>query len=281
MTAMSEVRDADRPASLTFPVLAMLLGFVAVYALVVDGLLSLDKFWGPQGWQTSAALAVNLLLVGAIWGLSRSTPSRAKTVAMLALLAFAGVLAIGATAAIVKSMRAHDFAGLSYWKTQGLITANLLVLAGAVWGVWKLGPRQALRGPGEPVSPSTRRTQKLFALSGLLGIPGAIALSIGLGGGELAGVTSGGQVPLGIAVVVMATWLLGNVAAWWWYYSADEHERRANDVGFLLGGGVFLAVTPIWWIASRAGLAPPPDAMLLWLITTVLMTIGWIWYRSR
>ena len=69
--------------------------------------------------------------------------------------------------------------------------------------------------------------------------------------------------------------------SWWWYISADEHERRAIDFGFLVGGGLFVTVTPAWWIAARAGLLPRPDAMILWVMTGVVMTLGWFWHRYR
>jgi hypothetical protein len=84
-----------------------------------------------------------------------------------------------------------------------------------------------------------------------------------------------------IAFAAIAIWLIALALAWWWYYSADEHERKANDVGFLVGGGLFMAVTPAWWIASRAGLLPPPDAMIIWYVSMVAMGIGWAWYRNR
>lgn len=137
--------------------------------------------------------------------------------------------------------------------------------------------------PRVPVSPATRRTWLLFGLSGLVGVLAVVALALGISGsGPQSGVWSNSPNLLpGFAFVAIAVWLVSNVIAWWWYFSADEHERRANDVGFLIGGGLFMAVTPVWWIAFRAGLLPPPDAMILWYAFVLVMGIGWLWHRSR
>jgi len=40
-------------------------------------------------------------------------------------------------------------------------------------------------------------------------------------------------------------------------------------------------VTPAWWVAARAGLAPQPDAMILWMAAIMVSTIGWSWQRHR
>ncbi len=282
MTARSEDRDEDLPAKLRIPLLLILVGFVVVYGFVQSGLLAMNTFWGPRGWQASGAFAVNLLIVGAVWGLSKLRPSIARTAALLVLLAFAAVLAFGANAEILTQLRARDFLGLWYWKTLGLVAANLLVFAGAIWGIWRLRPLNAFKRSTEPVSPATRRTKLLFGLSGAVSILAVVALTLGTdGGGKSALWSNSRDVSPVFALVAIVIWLLSIALAWWWYHSADEHERRANDVGFLAGGGLFMAVTPVWWIGARAGLLPPPDAMILWYATVVVMGVGWGWYRSR
>lgn len=282
MTASSEGRDEDLPARLRLPVLAMLLGFVAVYGLVVHGYLSMNMFWGPRGWSASFALASNLLVVGAIWGVSRLRPSKPGTLVLLLLLAFAALLPFGAGSQLLKILHARNFVGLWHWKTLGLLAANLLIFAGAIWGLWRLRPWQALKDPGEPVSPTTRRTNRLLGLSCVVGILLVVALAIGTRGNSTNEIWSNSlNLSPVVAIVAIAIWLLGLALSWWWYISADEHDRRANDVGFLAGGGLFIAVTPIWWIAARASLLPPPDAMVLWFATVVVMGTGYFWHRNR
>jgi len=270
-------------AQLKVPVLCMLLGFLTVYGLVVNGLLRLNTFRGPPGWQTSGALAFNLLVVGAIWGMSRIKPSPARAALLLFMLGFIALQPMGAVAAILGNLNANEFRGLGHWKTQGLILANALIFAGAIAGMVRAKPWRGMKPPDEPVSPSTRRTNLLFGISGLISVVAAVVVFVGAR-------SNAGTNPLWsntrnlspvIAFAAIAIWLIALALAWWWYYSADEHERKANDVGFLVGGGLFMAVTPAWWIASRAGLLPPPDAMIIWYVSMVAMGIGWAWYRNR
>jgi hypothetical protein len=144
-------------------------------------------------------------------------------------------------------------------------------------GLWKV-----LKRPVEPVSPATRRTSRLFGLSGLMGALAGLALMLSAQDKEHPWeLLSNSPISVRIAIIATALWLLSHGVAWWWYFSADEHERRANDVGFLIAGGLFMAATPVWWVGARAGLLPPPDAMILWLATMVVMGIGWAWHRSR
>ena len=92
---------------------------------------------------------------------------------------------------------------------------------------------------------------------------------------------SNSPVPLWIAIVVIASWLLARVLRELWGESADEHERHALDFGRRIGAGVFFAITPAWWVAARAGLAPQPDAMILWVVIQIVVTFAWSWRRYR
>ena len=91
---------------------------------------------------------------------------------------------------------------------------------------------------------------------------------------------SNSPLPLWIAIVAIPSWLLARVIREGWRNSADEHERRASDFGRNAAAGMFFAVTPAWWIAARAGLMPQPDAMVLWMLTMLVSTIGWSWRRN-
>ena len=159
-----------------------------------------------------------------------------------------------------------------------VLPVSLLIGGAALWGLMRLKPWSG----SAPISPKTRKTNRLFALSGLVAVPGGLALAFGAFSRDNPyGLFSNSAISPGIAIFAIATWLLSLAIAWWWYYSADEHERRANDFGFLVGGGLFMAVTPAWWVAARAGMLPQPDAMILWVVTMVVMTLGWFWHRYR
>lgn len=282
MTASSETRNSPPPARLGLPLLLMLLGFGTVFGFVAQGYLSMNTLWGPQGRSLLHATVFNLLLIGAIWGLSKGGPSKPKVLVQLVLLIFTAFIVCGATATILKNLHARNYLGLWYWKTLCLIAANLLVIAGAIWGMWRLKPWQALRPSGEPVAPSTRRTNRLLSLSCVVAILAVFALAIGTRGNAANEIWSNSlNVSPLVAIVAIAVWLLGMALSWWWYCSADEHDRRANDVGFLAGGGLFIAVTPAWWLAARAGLVPPPDAMVLWFATVIVLGTAYFWHRNR
>ena len=157
-----------------------------------------------------------------------------------------------------------------------VLPASLLIGAAAAWGLIRLKPW------GEPISPTTRKTNILFYLAGLVAMPGALALFLGAFSRENPyGFFSDSAISPGIALVAITSWLLALAISWWWYYSADEHERKAYDFGSLFGHGLFITVTPAWWVAARAGLLPQPDAMVLWFVTMGVITIGWFWHRYR
>jgi hypothetical protein len=155
--------------------------------------------------------------------------------------------------------------------------------AGAIWGLLRLKPWKARKVSVEPVSPRTRRTNKLLGLAVLVTVPGTLALAFGtMNIDHPLALFSNSPVPLWIAIFAIASWLLGQaINKWWWYFSADEHERKADDFGNLVAWALFVTVTPAWWVAARAGLLPPPNAMLLWLVAVWVAAIGWYWRRHR
>jgi hypothetical protein len=165
------------------------------------------------------------------------------------------------------------------WRIMSLLAVSLLIGGAALWGLMRLKPWS---GKGGPISPTTRKTNTLFHLSGLVAVPGGLALVFGAFSRDNPyGLFSNSAISPGIAIFAITSWLLSMAIAWWWYYSADEHERKAYDFGSLFGHGLFITVTPAWWVAARAGLLPKPDAMVLWCVTMGVITIVWFWHRYR
>ena len=133
---------------------------------------------------------------------------------------------------------------------------------------------------GEPVSPATRRSNKLYWVKELLGGLAILAVLVGaFSTGNRFAIFSNRPLPVWVAVVAIPSWLVARALREWWRSSSDEHAQRASDFGRNAAAGVFLAVTPAWWVAGRAGLLPQPDAMVLWMITMVVSSIGWSWRR--
>ena len=205
-------------------------------------------------------------------------PPTLKTTALSGLLGFMVLFGVSGVAGIVRVLLATKTVLQPWaWQTVGLMAVNLLVAAVGIWGLSRLKP---WKGWGEPVSPATRRTHKLYWLKELLALLAMLALIFGAySKGRPFAILSNSPVPLWVAAVAITSWLLARGLREWWRSSADEHERRASDFGRNAAAGFFLAVTPAWWVAARAGLVPQPDAMALWIITMVVSTIGWSWRR--
>jgi hypothetical protein len=160
-----------------------------------------------------------------------------------------------------------------------VLPVSLLMGGAALWGLMRLKP---WRGKGEPLSPTTRKTNALILLSGVVSVPGGLALFYDAFSRDNPwAFYSNSAISAGIAVFAIASWLLSMAISWSYYFGADEHARRANDFGLVAGGGLFLTVTPAWWVAARAGLLPQLDAMVLWCVAAGVGTIGWFWYRYR
>jgi hypothetical protein len=158
-----------------------------------------------------------------------------------------------------------------------MLVLSLVIGAIGAWGLMRLKP---WRHAGGPLSPATRRTNRLFTWSGIVSVPAAVLLIYGSRHTPF-GFFSNSPIAEGIAVAAIAFWLVALALSWWWYASTDEHDRQAYDFGNLVGSGVFITITPVWWVAARGGLLPPPNAMVLWLVTIIVLQLGWFWRRYR
>ena len=281
MMAKTEGGLQDRPPERTTTVLWVLLGLMAVCFAANDLLAAKALAGSSRAWMPRVALAINLMMVGGVWRLSRLRPSIPKALMLSGLLGVVALAGFSVAAKVVKVM--IDTETLSWpwrWQTSLVLASNLLVGIGAIGTFLWLMPWQGLKGSGEPVSPNTHKTNKLYWLKELLAAVALLALIVGAFSTDHPfAVASNSPVPLWIAMVAIPCWLLARALREWWRSSADEHERRASDFGRNAAAGVFLAVTPAWWVAARAGLLPQPDAMVLWIITMVVSSIGWSWRR--
>lgn len=205
-------------------------------------------------------------------------PQTLKTTALSVLLGLLVLFGVSGAAAVVNVLLAtRTLLGPWAWRTAGFLAVDLLIAAVGAWGLLRLKPWKGWKGP---VSPATRRANKLYWLKEGLAALALLALIVGAASrGQPSAVVSNSPLPLWIAIVAIVSWLLARALREGWRASADEHERRASDFGRNAAAGVFLAVTPAWWVAARAGLVPQPDAMVLWVITIMVSTIGWSWRR--
>jgi hypothetical protein len=211
---------------------------------------------------------------------SEDRPVTFKTKALGLLLGMAMLSCFSAALGVIGAVLFDpDIKHPVNWRTWLFLAVFLGAGAVALWGLVQIKP---WGDRSEPVSPATQRTNRLFTWSGLVAVPGTLVLVLSTSSKEHPfGLFSNSPVAVWIALFAIAGWLLGMAIGWWWYFSADEHERDAYDIASVAGAGFFTVVAPVWWVAARAGLAPPPDAMILWLVTMGVITIGWVWRRSR
>jgi len=287
MTAPSEDRQEVRGHGPGTGALSALLVFIAA-CFAANDLLVATALPGSIAWRPLGTLALNLLMVGAIWVLSRLEPTRQKAWWLLMLLAGTVLAGFGVCASVLKALVASGtLAGPWPWRTVYVFVSNLFIGGGGILALswlrpWRQWQKEWREWKAEPVSAATRRSNKLLGLKELGGMLGMLVLFLGTFSPQHPfAIFSNGPVPLWIAMLAIAMWLTARVVREWWHHRADEHEQRASDFGRRVGTGVFLAVTPAWWVAARAGLLPQPDAMVLWVGIYVVTSIAWSWRRSH
>ena len=207
-------------------------------------------------------------------------PMRAKDAVLSFLLRLLALLSFSTAAFVALPLLLDETGwGPEKWAVTILLAVLLLSGGSVVWGLRLLKLRA---DTSEPISPRTRKTNTLFALSGLVAVPGTLALAFGtFSEQDPFPLFSNSPVAPVIAVAAIAGWLLSMLIGWWWHFSADEHERQANAFGAIFGAGLFVTVTPAWWVAARGGLVTAPDPMILWLAVMVVWMTGWFWRRYR
>jgi MFS family permease len=226
--------------------------------------------------------------------LHEELPPSLSAAAFSVVLGIAALFGFAAAVGVVGGMIAvHMFWGPWGWPPTVILAAAVLLSAGAIWGLLRLKP---WKRSGEPVSPATRRTRRLYWLTELFAAVGVLALVFGTQLAErnnlpfgvfshtmdgASGMFSNRPIPPGIAAFTITIWVLAMAIGLWRYISADEHERQANDFGKLVAFRLFYTVTPAWWIAARAGLLPQPNAMLIWFIAMWVVAITSFWRRYR
>lgn len=113
--------------------------------------------------------------------------------------------------------------------------------------------------------------------AGTLGMVSAITLQAG--GGDLYSNTALSPT---VAIALSALWVVGLALSLIAYErTIDDHERRAYHLGTLWGFYAFVIPCPAWWVLHRAGLAPPIDAMILFVASLVVNALVYLWFKFR
>lgn len=183
-----------------------------------------------------------------------------------AAIVIATIFLTGVTAGFLDAMRDAGRAVMPPAAGIGLV---LLVGAGALFlymrrfsGAWGDG----LRG----LSPRQRRYWLALGLAAVVGgvIGGWMMLDQPHDPGAI-GWIGGGPLSVPFAIGASLCWAI------------DDHEERAWLWAGLAGWYAFIVPAPVWWVLHRAGLAPPADAMLLFLLSMVVNAIVYLWLKFR
>jgi hypothetical protein len=113
--------------------------------------------------------------------------------------------------------------------------------------------------------------------AGTLGMASAITLQAG--GADL---TSNAALSPTVAVALSALWVVGLAVSLVAYErTIDDHERQAYHLGGLWGFYAFIIPCPAWWVMHRAEMAPPVDAMILFIASLAVNAIVYFWFKFR
>ena len=137
--------------------------------------------------------------------------------------------------------------------------------------------------PRRRISPRQRRYRFALGFAAVVGgIVGGWMVADqpnGRGGLEMA---FNGSVSTGFAIGASLFWVIGLAISMVIYHRAiDDHEERAWLWAGLAGWYAFIVPAPVWWVLHRADLAPPADAMLLFMFSMVVNAIVWLWLKYR
>ncbi|WP_238929665.1 hypothetical protein [Sphingopyxis terrae] len=155
----------------------------------------------------------------------------------------------------------------------GPVAALVLALAGMALYI-RLN-REAWAG----WSPRKRLYWVTMVASMSLGAGVALTLQVAQGSGDLA---SDAPLTPATAIIVSAIWVVGmSVASLFYFRAVDDHERHAYYLGSVAGFHAFVIACPVWWVAARASLAPPVDAMALFVLTLAVNLIVYLWFKYR
>ncbi|MEZ5682494.1 MAG: hypothetical protein R3E14_14490 [Erythrobacter sp.] len=157
----------------------------------------------------------------------------------------------------------------------GALGLGLALFSAGAFSLFRLNPLSFLN---EPVSESVRKTRRSVAWSMLLGA--ALGIALVVSDSDL-NAFSNGPIDRNVAIAVSLAYVVFTpIFALYWHRNADEYERAAYADGALVAIYAYSLITPGWWMLTRAGLVPPQDPMIVFLIVIAIWGIGWLMKKS-
>jgi hypothetical protein len=191
------------------------------------------------------------------------------------LICLGAIMLAGAFAGYNAAAAENGKAVLAPW------AGPLIAIALGVTGLMLYFRRHA--GWFRRLSPRQRRYWSALGLSAIVGgiIGGGLVLDQPMDRGATALFGHGSLTP-GFAIGASLLWVAGLAVGMILYHRAvDDHEERAWLWAGLAGWYAFVFPAPVWWVLHRAGLAPPADAMLLFLFSMLVNAAVYVWLKFR
>lgn len=195
------------------------------------------------GWGT-AILVVAGIIVGAFTGYSEAIAARGDTPPPAWLGPLAALAFCGAAATFYVRYHRATWLRWSARKRRYGLAFVLFALIGGIIGAWLAVELPHNEGPFEAMR------------------AGAISPRFAIGASIL--------------------WVAGLAAGMAFYHRAiDDHEQRAWLWAGLAGWYAFVFPAPAWWVLHRAGVAPEPDLMLMFLVSLIVNSLVYLWLKFR
>ena len=188
---------------------------------------------------------------------------------VLSFALIAGVVTVIATGHYFEEANSRDLILIA-------VAAPLCAVLG--YFLWKWRPDFTM---GEPDTERGRRVRWMTAGLVVIGIAIAAPIITAGNGEATATLFSNEPLPFKPAIIAVAIWAITlPVMIVMGHKNSDEHAREAQNFGMMVGFQVFGYSAPIWWMCWRAGIAPQPDVMILFVVTLIIATLTNIWKRS-
>ncbi len=151
------------------------------------------------------------------------------------------------------------------------VVGGLAFLAARSWS-------RLMKAPKEMLSRSTRRSRNV--LYAALVVSAGLGALLSMAQPEGTSIFTNGPLAVFPALVAIMVWTVGgSITTLMWWRMTDEHDRASYEAGANVAVHAYLFIAPSWWVATRAGLLPEQDPMVVMLIVAAIWSAVWF-YRK-
>ena len=209
------------------------------------------------------------------WDDFAEEPSEGAIILRRALIGLGGGCALVLIAGIMAGFALAEIEQGGFTLKAAGSLAIMLLMAGAIaYAMWRLWPRTE----PFPEAPRVKEARRLLYLS--LGLGALSGLALGIGGGSVEDLFYSTAVSASFAGWSIAVYLTAlPLLTWLWWRNIDEHEAGAYRDGAVVAAHGYLFIAPVWWMATRAGWAPPQEPIVMVLLVSLLWCAVWLYRR--